>query len=335
MTAALHKAWEQLQGASLLPAAAALLLYAISVVLMGQRWQLVLRGLNQQVRLRDTCFTHLTSVFVNNVTPGRVAGEVFRVAMLRRRTGLGTPLVIASLAWDRATDGVPVVLMLALALPTLARVLPVRLGSPGWMGLGIAVAALGLGALFWRLPRLAVLRRRYVERLAVFAVARRELGWALLVSCLLWAMDSARIWLVAVALQVPLSGWQAIPLSMVVLVGGLFPTIGGLGAVEGGLTAALCLFGARLEQALAVTALERGISYVLATGAGGALLAALGGGSLWRTARGRALADSGAGPKTYEPAGAGAVDGTGSDLVPPPPPAVQTAAAGRPLPLHD
>ena len=133
----------------------------------------------------------------------------------------------------------------------------------------------------------------------------------------------------------PLDGWQAIPLSMVVLVGGLFPTIGGLGAVEGGLTAALCLFGARLEQALAVTALERGISYVLATAAGGALLAALGGGSLWKAARGRVLADGSEVPALSKPAGAGAADGTGPELGSAAEPAVAAAAAGRPLPLTD
>ena len=297
MTAALRQAWVQLQGASVPYAAAALIFYAVSVVLMGQRWRLVLRGMGQRVRLRDTTFTHLTSVFVNNVTPGRVGGEVFRVAMLRRRTGLPTRQVIASLGWDRLTDAVPVVLMLALSLPTLLRVLPVRVESPLRLGLGAAAAGLLIGGALWRWPRVAALRQRYVQKLAVFTIRRSELFTAMLLSCFLWALDSFRIWLVAAALQVPLSGWQAVPLSMVVLLGGLFPTIGGLGAVEGGLTAALCLFGARLEQALAVTALERGISYVLATGAGGALLAALGGGSLWRAARGKgAAAQSGEDP---------------------------------------
>ena len=36
--------------------------HAVSVVLMGQRWRLVLRGMGQPVWLRDTTFTHLTSV---------------------------------------------------------------------------------------------------------------------------------------------------------------------------------------------------------------------------------------------------------------------------------
>lgn len=91
--------------------------------------------------------------------------------------------------------------------------------------------------------------------------------------------------LVARALHVTLSPWQAIPLSMVALLGGLFPTIGGLGAVEGGLTAALCLFGVELDKAIAITALERGISYVLATSVGGLVLLLIGGGELWRLSR--------------------------------------------------
>ncbi|HRI48828.1 MAG TPA: lysylphosphatidylglycerol synthase transmembrane domain-containing protein [Pseudomonadota bacterium] len=288
MMAALHKAFVQLQGAALPYAGAALFLYALSVVMMGWRWQRVLRGMGQPVRLRDTSLTHLTSVFVNNVTPGRVAGEVFRVAMLRKRTGMETGRVIASLGWDRATDVVPLGLMVVLALPTLLRVLPVPAGSPRWLvgggGVGLLV---GLG-LWWQRGRLQTLLRRSYAQLQAFTVRRRELGQAAFISCAVWAMDSARIWLVAAALGAPLRPWQAIPLSVVMVLGGLVPTIGGLGAIEGGLTAALCLFGSSLEQALAVTALERGISYVLATGAGGLALLGLGGGSLWRAARGRA-----------------------------------------------
>lgn len=329
MGAALRQAWAQLHGASLPYAAAALLFYAVSVVLMGQRWRLVLRGMGQPVRLRDTALTHLTSVFVNNVTPGRVVGEIFRVAMLRRRTGMPTPRVVGSLAWDRLTDLLPVVLMLALSLPTLLRVLPAGARSPLRWGLAVGVLVLALGWALGRWPRLVALRRRYVAQLATFGIRRAELGAATLLSGLLWAMDSARIWLVAAALQVPLSGWQAIPLSMVVLLGGLVPTLGGLGAVEGGLTAALCLFGARLEEALAVTALERGISYVLATAAGGIALLGLGGGSLWRTARGQAPAEPESEPAAAipQPASAGTVVGT--ELIPVLP------APGRTAPLND
>jgi uncharacterized membrane protein YbhN (UPF0104 family) len=72
---------------------------------------------------------------------------------------------------------------------------------------------------------------------------------------------------------------------MVAMLGGLVPTIGGLGVVEGGLTAALCLFGVELDKALAITALERGISYILATGVGGLVLLYVGGGELWRSSR--------------------------------------------------
>lgn len=291
MMAALHKAFAELRGASLPYAGAALFLYVLSVVLMGRRWQWVLRGMGQPVRLRDTCLTHLCSVFVNNVTPGRVAGEVFRVAMLRKRTGMETGRVIASLGWDRATDVVPLGLMVAVALPTLLRVLPLPAGSPRGLAL-LAGAGLVLAAvIWWQLGRLQALLRRFYARLQVFSVRRRELQQAMLVSCVVWTMDSARIWLVAAALGAPLRPWQAIPLSVVTVLGGLVPTIGGLGAIEGGLTAALCLLGSSLEQALAVTALERGISYVLATGAGGLVLLGVGGGSLWRTARGRPAAE--------------------------------------------
>jgi len=45
------------------------------------------------------------------------------------------------------------------------------------------------------------------------------------------------------------------------VLGGFVPTVGGLGAVEGALVATLVLFGVPLDTAIAMTTVERGISY--------------------------------------------------------------------------
>jgi len=301
MGQALKQAVVQLGEASPAFTIAAVLLYALSVLIAGLRWQLVLAGIGHagsgggrlhSSSLADTCLTHLSSIFVHNVTPGRVAGEVFRVAMLRRRTGISTKLAAASLGYDRLADAIPIVVLTALSLPTLKRVLAAAAGSRGsdilslvgWALFGLAVllaALLTLG----RVPWLAAWRSRVSARFS--AVRVRGQNFLLAIGCgfLLWGQDLARLCLVAAALHVPLSPWQAIPLSVVAMLCGLFPTIGGLGAVEGGLTVALCLFGISLDKALAITALERGISYVLSTAVGGLVLASVGGGELWRLSR--------------------------------------------------
>ena len=66
---------------------------------------------------------------------------------------------------------------------------------------------------------------------------------------------------------------------------GWIPTIGGLGVIEGGLVAALIAFGVAPIDAAAVTAVERIISYGLATAAGAAALSLIGGRALLQAAR--------------------------------------------------
>ena len=94
-----------------------------------------------------------------------------------------------------------------------------------------------------------------------------------------------RISCAALAFGVSLPPTKVAVLSIVSLVGGLAPSIGGLGPVEGGLVAGLMAFGVDLPTAAAITAAERLISYGFSTSAGSAVVALLGGRSLWKTIR--------------------------------------------------
>lgn len=294
MWKALQQALVQLETASPFFAMAAVLTYAIGVLIASLRWQRILRGIGASdqpaaagPRLRDVLLTYLSSIFVNNVTPGRVGGEVFRVAMLRRRTGIETKLIVASAGYDRLTDIIPLALLGVLSLPTLYRLIAPSSGLVAkvvWAGLALVLLIAGFFGLR-RVKRVQLWMDTWRQRLATISIRRQDFNWAVGYGFLLWAQDLLRLTLVAAALHVYLSPWQVIPLSMVATLGGLFPTIGGLGAVEGGLTAALCLFGVSLDQALAITALERGISYVLSTSVGGIVLLLVGGGELWQMSR--------------------------------------------------
>lgn len=302
MWQALQQALAQLKQASPVLAMAALVTYAIGVLIASLRWQRILMGIGADgppaeerrgPRLRDVLLTYLSSIFVNNVTPGRVGGEVFRVAMLRRRTGIETKLIVASAGYDRLTDIIPLALLGILSLPTLYRLLAPNAGTVamlGWAALALVLAAAVLLGVR-RLPRVQRWTDSWRQRLATISIRRQDFQWAVGYGFLLWAQDLLRLTLVAAALSVYLNPWQVIPLSMVATLGGLVPTIGGLGAVEGGLTAALCLFGVPLDKALAITALERGISYVLSTSVGGIVLMLVGGGELWQRSRKSAKAD--------------------------------------------
>jgi uncharacterized membrane protein YbhN (UPF0104 family) len=113
-----------------------------------------------------------------------------------------------------------------------------------------------------------------------------QIGWhtvaaGLGFSALVWIEDIFRLMAVGRAFDVPLSLSQGAALVVVGVFGGFVPTIGGLGAVEGALVGTLLLFEVPLETAIAITTLERAISYGFSTGLGGLVVILSGGRRLW------------------------------------------------------
>jgi uncharacterized membrane protein YbhN (UPF0104 family) len=258
-------------------------LYAVSVVFAGARWRTLLAGLGSRVGLGYLSLNVLAAIFVSNVTPGRVGGEVLRVALLRQK-GVDVKRATISLAYDHLLNAVPISLLVCLALPTLRR-LTHRLD--GWLvGILVAGTAFLAALVIYRLtPRLRAWVDGWQERFRAARIPRPRLLAALGWSAAIWAQDLARLAVVAAAFGVKLDVFQLAVLAVVSVVGGLVPTIGGLGAIEGGMTAALVFFGVPTELAIAITLFERAISYVLSTCAGGLALLALGGNKLWSLRR--------------------------------------------------
>jgi uncharacterized protein (TIRG00374 family) len=136
-------------------------------------------------------------------------------------------------------------------------------------------------------------RWRRLTRLEVDPLA---LALSVGLSAVVWAMDVARLAVIAAAFGAPIGVLQAATLSAITIVAGWVPTVGGLGAIEGGLIAGLIAFGVKPADAGAITIVERAISYGLSSVAGAAALSALGGRQLWRALRLRATVAAGAAP---------------------------------------
>ena len=98
----------------------------------------------------------------------------------------------------------------------------------------------------------------------------------------------------AAAFHAPVGIAEIVALAAITIVGGLAPTVGGLGAIEGGMIAGLIGMGVSTPDAVAITAVERTMSYGIATLAGFGALSALGGRSLWNAVRVGAPAAEGA-----------------------------------------
>lgn len=292
----LHSVGQQLQTVQLGYILAAVLVYSLSLLLWGARWRCILAGLGQRISLWDAAAANIGSVFVANLTPTRIGGDVFRLAIARYRGRTELLPTTASLGYDRLGDLVPIVLLALLSLPTLQRLAG---GGRGrlllWLSLAL-VASLALVLLVRRAARL----RAWLASLTRLRLPPTTIVATLAYSFLLWAMDLGRIYLLAAALGVRLAPLDVVPISVLSVLGGLL-SFAGLGIVEGGLAATLVLLGVPLAKAIPIALFERAMFNLYGTAVGGLAVLALGGAGLLRALRrgqtpdGQAL---GPGPQT-------------------------------------
>src|SRR5262249_47191933 len=87
---------------------------------------------------------------------------------------------------------------------------------------------------------------------------------------------------VAAAFGFPLTLQQSAAVTALSIAGGLVPTVGSVGAIDGSIVAGLMICGAPADPAVAITLVERAISYGLSTALGAAALAGLGGRAILR-----------------------------------------------------
>ncbi len=125
--------------------AGALALTLLGVVLSALRWQRVLVALEVPARAATLTRHYLASLFVGNVLPTTIGGDVLRVSRLASSSG-DAPRAMASVVLERLTGWLvlPGLTFVGLAAnPGLRRLAP----GPSGSALGIAVATVTLLAL--------------------------------------------------------------------------------------------------------------------------------------------------------------------------------------------
>ena len=267
-------------------AAAAFLLYVISLFIAGARWRGFLRALDGEVGVVRATLATLGGIAAGNLAPSsRVGGEACRIALVRMSGRATWHQATIAAIWDRLSELPPILVLGAMAL------VAVRHLASGWrtvstvIGLAAALGAAGFAT--WRLRRSGFALAGWRERLALDRVSGRVFARGVAWSTLAWLQDVLRLTCATLAFGVALSPTKIATLSMLAMLGGLVPAVAGLGPVEGGLVAGLMAFGVDLPTAAAVTALERMISYGFSTSAGAVVIALLGGRSVWSAVRDR------------------------------------------------
>jgi glycosyltransferase involved in cell wall biosynthesis/uncharacterized membrane protein YbhN (UPF0104 family) len=282
--AALREAVHRLGEAKLPFAALALALYIFSLWVGAVRWQRLLLAMGCRIRVMRLLLVNLVGICANNVTlNSRVAGEGARLVALRVTDGVSADRLAISTLYERIADVVGGVRVILIAIPAAWTVGASLRVTRSAIGVATIVAVSVLVAFFAR-RRLAriPLAGWWRTAAAKYAVSRSTLAFTTLCSVTISIQDPLRLMAGAAAFGVKLSLTQAAMVSAASMFAGGIPTIGALGAVEGGLIAALVALDVSFSTAVAITALERGISLVFSTAAGWGAVAWLGGGRLWR-----------------------------------------------------
>jgi uncharacterized membrane protein YbhN (UPF0104 family) len=265
-------------------AAAAFLLYVISLVIAGARWRGFLRALGGEVSVMRATLATLGGIAAGNLTPSP-GGEACRIGLVRLGGRATWREATIAAVWDRLSELPPILVLTAMALVAVRHLASAGRTSAIVAGLSIAVVIAALAV--WRVRRSGFALAGWRERLAVDRVRPALFAAGVGYSTLLWLQDFLRLACATLAFGVVLSPTKIATLSVLAMLGGVVPAIAGLGPVEGGLIAGLMAFGVDLPTAAAVTALERAISYGFSTSAGAMVIALMGGRSVWSAVRER------------------------------------------------
>jgi uncharacterized membrane protein YbhN (UPF0104 family) len=261
-------------------AVAALGLYVVSLWIVGARWRRFLAALGGRIGVSRAVLATVGGIAAGNLTPSsRLAGEACRIALGRLGGTVSWQQATLATVWDRLSELPAIIVLGAMAAVALHNLAGTARSVALVVGLiGIAV---GGAVLIRAIRRSSVRLGGWRERLALDAISGRVFAAGVGYSLLLWLQDYARLTCVMLAFGVSLLPTQTAALSIVAMLGGLVPALAGLGPVEGGLVAGLVAFGVDLPTAAAITATERLISYAFSTSVGVAVIALVGGRSLW------------------------------------------------------
>jgi uncharacterized membrane protein YbhN (UPF0104 family) len=264
--------------------AAAVALHLGGLLVTGERWRLVVVALGGRLTLVRSTLINLAGIFVRNATPTTgLGGDASRIALLRAE-GVGLAQAAASFVYVRIAELPAMAAVVLLALPTVGAIV-----ARSTRGIAIAIA-LGLVAVAAAWAGRSRLRARVAAlrgKSASVQIGAAAFCAAVAYASLAQLETIVRQIAVAAAFGLPLTIAQSATVTALSIAGGLVPTIGSVGAIEGGMVAGLMLSGATADTAVAITIVERAISYGLSTALGAASLAVLGGRAILRVAADR------------------------------------------------
>lgn len=276
------------------------LLEIVTILLWTVRWGLILNVLHSAPKFKQLFLMMFTSLFGNNLTPGAAGGEPLRAYLLNKFENISFETAFASATADRVFEFFPFVLV-----STLTAYLIFTLNIGFWTSLVISflviITMITFGLIIYVGYKTEVATRVIISLAGrIFPYAKkltaREISFAevtdkligyienfttgfqgvlrdhkmfvlgILISFLMWAIDNYRIYLTFVAIGYHPPIVPMIIIYTIAILVSIVPTIpGALGIREGVMVALFLPIGVPADVVLAVSLLDRLVTYIMPT----------------------------------------------------------------------
>jgi uncharacterized membrane protein YbhN (UPF0104 family) len=262
----------------------AVALYLLSVYIFAERWKIVLNSLGYDLKTTQLFPVIFGAIPINNITPAnRAGGEPLRMLWVKKDFGVKYSDAFISILFERSVEAIPVLVMMVYViytiLPFIQNILPLLSNMAYLVAIPFVLAFLAY-----------MLRHKignYIENSKKYCYKLKTVFFpTLILSSSVWVLDIFRFKFITLSLDLQLPFKVIVLISLLYMILGSIPlTAGGLGVVEGGLIAALSFFGISMATAAGIVAIERFISYILASLIGSIFLVQFGGLKFWKNSR--------------------------------------------------
>ncbi|MBN1167296.1 MAG: flippase-like domain-containing protein [Methanospirillaceae archaeon] len=261
----------------------ALLLYAVTFLILSFRWRFILRRMGYAISWKTAYRAFAAGVLVSDLTPARI-GELSRPLAIRNQVPVQAGMI--SVLADRYLDILVIFVLGSIGLLFISKACDI----PLFPVLLILILLLATPVI------LLSIDRKHVVRIAGFLGSARLndlvrsldeiishthhlptlLGTGILLTIISWVLQAARIMVICFATGYPVPLGELIVVQPLISALSLVPvSIAGLGLVEGGYAAMLSLFGVPVATGMAIALLDRFLTVVFHLAVGGRTAAAM------------------------------------------------------------
>jgi uncharacterized membrane protein YbhN (UPF0104 family) len=239
--------------------------YAVATIVRGVRWHLILDLADVEHRRVDALALTVVGYMGNNVLPAR-AGELLRVFLLKARSSASRREIFGSIIAERLLDTVTLAALFVVMTVIGIAGAPTGRGPALIAASALAASALGAGVLIvlrrrGRLERFATMARPFLRATRLLLCVR---GATLaLMTSIVWLLEGSVYWLVARALELPVTYVDGVYLVVLASLVAMVPAGPGfIGTVDAAIIFGLAAIGIKSGQALSFAILIRFVVFV-------------------------------------------------------------------------